>query len=56
MSTLQETIATQGCMLADTERYRQNSPSDSVSVDANRQINRAGGAPGRNERAHGDRE
>ena len=50
---LQDTIATQGRMLAENDRYCQDSPRDSASADANREINRSGGTPGRNERARG---
>ena len=57
VSTWQDTIATQVRMLAENERYCQDIPRDSASVDANRKINCAGGAPRRNERARGsDRE
>ena len=56
VSTLQETIAVHGCLLAENERDRQPSLNDNASVDPNCTINRGGGAPRRNERVHGDRE
>ena len=56
VSTLQDTIATQGRLLAENERYRQDSPHDSASADANREINRSRSVLGRNERARDGRE
>ena len=56
VSMFQETIAMQIHLLAESESDHQPSLNDAASVDPNRNINRAGGAPGRGEQAHGDRE
>ena len=57
VSVLQETIATQGRLLAENDRLRQGTLNDPVGADMNRDINRTGSTRGRNERAPvGDRE
>ena len=54
-----ETLAAQTARLTDIDRDRQNvrgnTCNNTASDDPNRELSRAGGAPGRNERAQGDR-
>ena len=57
VSVLQETIATQGRLLAENDRLCQGTLNDPAGADMNRDINRTRSTRGRNERAPGgDRE
>ena len=62
MSTFGETLAAHTRRLTEDDRNRQregrgdNYDDTTNEIDPNRSLNRAGGAPGRNKWAHGDRE
>ena len=56
---MSETLAAQTARLTDIDRDRQNvrgnTRNNTASDDPNRELSRAGGTPGSNERAHSDR-